>query len=114
MISFLWMMPFSEEFSVRSRPGAKNYAYLSEPLPLHTDMPYYEYTPGVTLLHTLEQSRSKGGWNQLVDAFNIADQLRVNHPQHFETLAQTLVNWCDIGMDADKSFHNMWRAPVIK
>ncbi|XP_018785708.1 PREDICTED: gamma-butyrobetaine dioxygenase-like [Bactrocera latifrons] len=112
-IGFIRKTTYGEEFSVRSRPGAKNYSYLSEPLPLHTDLPYYEYKPSVTLLHTLEQSRSKGGWNQLVDTFNIADQLRVNHPQHFETLAQTLVNWCDIGMDADKFFHNMWRAPVI-
>ncbi|XP_004535996.1 gamma-butyrobetaine dioxygenase [Ceratitis capitata] len=112
-IGFIRRTTYGEEFSVRSRPGAKNYSYLSKPLPLHTDLPYYEYKPSVTLLHTLEQSRSKGGWNTLVDAFNIADQLRAQHPEHFKNLSQTLVNWCDIGADADKFFHNMWRAPVI-
>ncbi|XP_054740622.1 gamma-butyrobetaine dioxygenase-like isoform X2 [Anastrepha obliqua] len=112
-IGFIRKTTYGEEFSVRFRSDAKNYSYLSEPLPLHTDLPYYEYKPSVTFLHTLEQSRSKGGWNTIVDGFNIADQLRVHQPQHFKSLSEVRVNWCDIGEDADKAFHNMWRAPVI-
>ncbi|KAM7343013.1 gamma-butyrobetaine dioxygenase-like [Cochliomyia hominivorax] len=112
-VGFIRKTTYGEEFSVKSRPGAKNYSYLSEPLPLHTDLPYYEYKPSVTILHTLEQSQSKGGWNSLVDGFHIADQLKETHPEYFKILSETLVNWCDIGQDEDRLFHNILRAPVI-
>ncbi|XP_037951103.1 gamma-butyrobetaine dioxygenase-like [Teleopsis dalmanni] len=112
-VGFIRKTTYGEEFSVKSRPGAKNYSYLAEPLPLHTDLPYYEYKPSVTILHTLEQSQSTGGWNTLTDAFNIADQLRVKHPKHFKILTETPVDWCDIGVDGGVEFHNIWRAPVI-
>lgn len=111
---FLLFFIYSEEFSVKSRPGAKNYSYLSEPLPLHTDLPYYEYKPSVTILHTLEQSQSKGGWNALVDGFHVANLLKKANPEYFKILSETLVDWCDIGQDEDRLFHNILRAPVIK
>ena len=104
----------SEEFSVKSRPGAKNYSYLAAPLPLHTDLPYYEYKPSVTILHCLEQSQSTGGWNLLTDGFHVADQLKEKHPEYFKILTETLVDWCDIGQDEDRLFHNILRMPVIK
>ncbi|XP_053965695.1 gamma-butyrobetaine dioxygenase-like isoform X1 [Anastrepha ludens] len=112
-IGFMRKTNYGAEFSIRFRPDAKNYLHMSETLPLHTDLPYYEYKPSITILHTLEQTRSLGGWSTLVDGFNIADQLRVNQPQHFKTLTETSVNWCGIGENAAKAFHNVWRAPVI-
>ncbi|XP_005182425.1 gamma-butyrobetaine dioxygenase [Musca domestica] len=112
-VGFIRKTTYGEEFSVISRPGAKNYSYLAAPLPLHTDLPYYEYKPSVTILHTLEQSQSEGGWNLLTDGFNIANQLKEKQPEYFKILSETLVDWSDIGQDAGVSFHNMWRAPVI-
>ncbi|KAH8402458.1 hypothetical protein KR009_012043 [Drosophila setifemur] len=112
-VGFMRRTTYGEEFSVRAQPGASNYAYLAAPLPLHTDMPYFEYLPGVTLLHTLEQSASPGGVNLLADAFYVADLLRERHPEQFRVLTQTPVDWADIGRDGDLQFHNIWRAPVI-
>lgn len=39
---------FSEVFKVEVNADATNLAYRSTYLQLHTDLPYYEYTPGVT------------------------------------------------------------------
>lgn len=85
------------------------------PLPLHTDMPYYEYKAGINILHTLVQSASSGGANTLTDGFNVASELRRQHPADFEVLRSVPVNWYDIGHDGDASrpFHSLWRAPVI-
>lgn len=38
---------FREEFHVTAKPNTSNVAYLSGHLQMHTDLPYYEYTPGV-------------------------------------------------------------------
>ncbi|KAH8245818.1 hypothetical protein KR038_000061 [Drosophila bunnanda] len=112
-VGFMRRTTYGEEFSVRAQPGASNYAYLAAPLPLHTDMPYFEYLPGVTMLHTLEQSASPGGVNLLADAFYVADIMRDRHPEQFRVLCQTPVDWADKGHDGDLHFHNIWRAPVI-
>ncbi|XP_075168333.1 gamma-butyrobetaine dioxygenase-like [Haematobia irritans] len=112
-IGFIRKTAYGEVFSVVFRSTARNYAYLSKPLPLHTDMPYCEYKPSVTILHTLEQSKSEGGSNMLTDAYNVANQLREQNPEYFQILSDTLVDWCDIGQDEGESFHNIFRAPVI-
>ncbi|EDW07438.1 gamma-butyrobetaine dioxygenase [Drosophila mojavensis] len=112
-VGFIRRTTYGEEFIVQAKPGAKNYAYLSLPLPLHTDLPYYEYKPSVNILHCLVQTQSSGGSNLLVDAFHIADRLRQEHPEDFERLTNTLVDWNDIGSEDGQEFHNIWRAPVI-
>lgn len=113
-VGFMRRTTYGDEWSVRAQPGASNYAYLAAPLPLHTDMPYFEYKPGLTLLHTLQQSDSPGGWNQLSDGYHVADLLHQLHPQAFQVLSETNVDWADIGEDNGLTFHNIWRAPVIK
>ncbi|XP_050743424.1 gamma-butyrobetaine dioxygenase isoform X2 [Drosophila biarmipes] len=113
-VGFMRRTTYGEEFSVRAQPGASNYAYLAAPLPLHTDMPYFEYLPGVTMLHTLEQSASPGGVNLLTDAFYVAELMRERYPEQFRVLCHTPVDWADIGSEGDLQFHNIWRAPVIK
>lgn len=102
-------------FEVKSKPNAGNYAYLMTPLPMHTDMPYYEYKAGINILHTLVQSDSPGGANTMTDGFFVADKLRREYPEYFRLLRSIPVNWYDIGHDGDagKPFHSLWRAPVI-
>ncbi|XP_030566041.1 gamma-butyrobetaine dioxygenase [Drosophila novamexicana] len=112
-VGFIRRTTYGEEFIVQAKPGAKNYAYLSLPLPLHTDLPYYEYKPSVNLLHCVVQTQSYGGSNLLVDAYHIADRLRQEQPEHFERLSRTPVDWNDIGSEDGREFHNIWRAPVI-
>ncbi|KAH8324074.1 hypothetical protein KR067_000329 [Drosophila pandora] len=112
-VGFIRRTTYGEEFVVQAKPGAQNFAYLSLPLPLHTDLPYYEYKPSVNILHCLVQTESPGGSNLLVDAFHVADRLRREHPEDFERLCRVVVDWNDIGSEDGREFHNIWRAPVI-
>ncbi|KAH8419953.1 hypothetical protein KR009_004329, partial [Drosophila setifemur] len=112
-VGFIRRTTYGEEFIVQAKPGAQNFAYLSLPLPLHTDLPYYEYKPSVNILHCLVQTESPGGSNLLVDAFHVADRLRQEHPEDFERLCRVPVDWNDIGSEEGREFHNIWRAPVI-
>jgi len=112
-VGFIRRTTYGEEFVVQAKPGAQNFAYLSLPLPLHTDLPYYEYKPSVNILHCVVQTDSPGGSNMLVDGFHIADILRRDHPEDFERLCRVVVDWNDIGSEDGREFHNIWRAPVI-
>ncbi|KAH8245442.1 hypothetical protein KR032_010458 [Drosophila birchii] len=114
-IGYIKRTTYGDVFEVKSKPNAGNYAYLMTPLPLHTDMPYYEYKAGINILHTLVQSASSGGANTLTDGFNVAAELRRQHPADFEVLRSVPVNWFDIGHDGDaaRPFHSIWRSPVI-
>ena len=44
---YIFFLLPSEQFSVQAKANATNVAYTSEYLQLHTDLPYYEYKPGV-------------------------------------------------------------------
>ena len=44
------LLTVREDFTVKVKPDPSNVAYLSGPLQLHADLPYYEYKPGVSLL----------------------------------------------------------------
>ncbi|KAH8289686.1 hypothetical protein KR054_009500 [Drosophila jambulina] len=114
-IGYIKRTTYGDVFEVKSKPNAGNYAYLMTPLPLHTDMPYYEYKAGINILHTLVQSASSGGANTLTDGFNVASELQRQHPEDFDILRSVPVNWFDIGHDGDATqpFHSIWRSPVI-
>ena len=52
-------LPFSHHFEVKAKYDANNLAYTSNFLPLHIDLPYYDYIPGVRgslLVDNLRQS----------------------------------------------------------
>ncbi|KAH8400570.1 hypothetical protein KR222_007111 [Zaprionus bogoriensis] len=114
-IGYIKRTTYGDVFEVKSKPNAGNYAYLMTPLPMHTDMPYYEYKAGINILHTLVQSESPGGANTMTDGFYVAERLRREHPEYYELLRSVPVNWYDIGHDGDagQPFHSLWRAPVI-
>ena len=113
MIGFIKKTHYGEEFVVRAKDGTSNVAYLSTPLQIHTDLPYYEYKPGINLLHCLVQSESPGAFNLLTDGFYVAKRLQEEFPQHYHTLTETLINWSDYGEDGGKKFQKVYRAPVI-
>lgn len=112
-IGFIKKTHFGEEFAVTHRADASNRAYLSAHLQQHTDLPYYEYTPGVIFLHCLVQAKGKGGENLLTDGFYVAEKMRLEYPEMFEILTKTLVNWNDVGEENGNHFHSIYRAPVI-
>ena len=56
------------------------------PLPLHTDVPCFNWPPGVLMLHCLQPAES-GGESVFVDGFHVAERLRAEHPEAFEVLS---------------------------
>ncbi|KAF4528626.1 hypothetical protein B566_EDAN009230 [Ephemera danica] len=88
-VAFIRRTHYGEEFSVRAKTDPSNVAYTGQPLQLHTDLPYYDYKPGVPA------------------------QLRTSHPEHYASLATTLVDWSDEGEESGRAFRSLYRAPVI-
>lgn len=113
-VGFIRRTHYGEEFMVKAKEGTSNVAYLSAPLQMHTDLPYYHFAPGVNLLHCLVQSKSSGAQNQLSDAFFVANVMREKYPDEFKSLSTVLVNWSDIGQEeTGPPFHSIYRAPVF-
>ncbi|KFB45216.1 AGAP012477-PA-like protein [Anopheles sinensis] len=113
-VGFIRKTHYGEEFIVKAKEGTSNVAYLSTPLQMHTDLPYYDYKPGCNLLHCLVQSTNTvGGENLIADGFYVAERMRHEHPDDFQLLAETLVNWSDLGEDEGGAFHSIYRAPMI-
>ncbi|XP_053661944.1 gamma-butyrobetaine dioxygenase-like [Anopheles marshallii] len=113
-VGFIRKTHYGEEFVVKAKEGTSNVAYLSTPLQMHTDLPYYDYKPGCNLLHCLVQSTNLiGGENLIADGFYVAEQLRQHYPDEFRLLSETLVDWSDLGADEAGTFHSIYRAPVI-
>lgn len=56
------------------------------PLPLHTDVPCFNWPPGVLMLHCLQPAQS-GGESVFVDGFHVAERLRAEHPKDYELLS---------------------------
>lgn len=96
-----------------AKPGTSNVAYLSTPLQLHGDLPYYEYMPGANFLHCFMQTESEGGYSLMSDGFYAAETLKLKEPELFNILSTTLVDWSDVGQEDGNKFHSIYRAPVI-
>ncbi|XP_067058082.1 gamma-butyrobetaine dioxygenase-like [Acropora muricata] len=90
---------YGQFFQVKAKYGANNLAYTTDWLPLHTDLPYLDYPPGVQVLHCIEQVPSSGGSNQFVDGFYISKVLKEQDPKKFDVLSSTRLNFCDAGND---------------
>lgn len=112
-VGFLRETHYGKEYAVRAEPDAINFAYTSHPLQFHSDLPYYDYMPGVTLLHCISQTKSPGAYNLLADGFHVAERLKHENPKAFKYLTTTLVNWCDYGDNAGDKFEKIHRNPVI-
>lgn len=113
MFGFCKETHYGGEFLVQNRVSdITNVAYLNGNLQLHTDLPYYDYVPGVTVLHYLKQSR-EGGKSTLADGFQIAERIRKEDPEAFEILSTLPVNWVDKGVENGLKFHKIFRKPVI-
>ncbi|KAK7791562.1 hypothetical protein R5R35_011063 [Gryllus longicercus] len=111
-VGFIKQTHYGEEFVVRNKPDTTNLAYLAVPLQMHTDMPYYDYKPGVNMLHCMEQT-TEGGENQFVDCLYLSQLLKETQPDIYKTLSTVPVDWSDIGEEKKDAFHTLYRAPVI-
>lgn len=48
LYSIVCSLLFRHTFQVKAKYNPSNLAYTSDGLPLHTDLPYYDYVPGVS------------------------------------------------------------------
>ena len=106
-ISYLKETFFGNPFEVINIPKPNNTAYTADALRNHTDLPYYEYTPGYQFLHCLIND-AKGGLSSAVDSFKVADYLRKNDSDSFEILKTIPVKYInnDYTQKTLRSFHS--------
>ena len=74
------------------------------------DLPWFENPPGYQFLHCLINA-AKGGDSSTVDAFAVADYLRKNEKEIFETLVSVPLKFRD--KDYTQELHRSFYAPAI-
>ena len=100
---------FERVFNVVSKADADSNAYTPEALTGHVDLPTWEATPGIQMLHCLVNT-ANGGASTMVDGFAIAEHLRTHEPDIYENL--TTVCWSHSARKFDTGYR--WRGPVIE
>jgi len=97
---------FKTPFEVINIPKPNNSAYTAHALNNHMDLPWFENPPGYQFLHCLIND-AKGGDSSVVDAFAVADYLRKNEKEIFETLVKIPLKFRDkdYTQEAHRSFY---------
>ena len=101
---------FKTPFEVISIPKPNNLAYTSKHLVNHMDLPYFELPPGYQFLHCLINN-AEGGMSRAVDGFFVANYLKHNDPETFETLTRVPVVFVNRDYTQDKK--RLYHAPEI-
>ena len=99
---------FGVVFDVVSKPDPNNNAYTAIKLNPHTDLPNWERQPDFQFLFCIA-NEAQGGASTLVDGFAVAERLRDEDPEAFDTLARTPLPFRFHDGEADIRF----RAPAI-
>lgn len=76
---------YGSTWDVRSKPDAENVAYTSRFLGFHMDLLYMKESPGLQLLHCIENT-CEGGESAFVDTFEALYQLHEENPMTLEML----------------------------
>ncbi len=101
---------FKTPFEVLNIPKPNNSAYTAHALRNHMDLPWFENPPGYQFLHCLINS-AKGGDSSAVDAFAVANYLKNNEKEIFETLVKIPLKFRD--KDYTQEAHRSFYAPAI-
>jgi len=101
---------FKTPFEVINIPKPNNSAYTAHALRNHMDLPWFENPPGYQFLHCLI-NEVEGGDSSAVDAFAVADYLRKNEKETFETLVNIPLKFRD--KDYTQKLHRTFYAPAI-
>ena len=109
-ISHIRQTFFDTPFEVINIPKPNNSAYTAHELKNHMDLPWFENPPGYQFLHCLVNS-AKGGDSSAVDAFKVADFLRKNEKEIFETLIKIPLKFRD--KDYTQEAHRSFYAPAL-
>jgi gamma-butyrobetaine dioxygenase len=84
-LGYLRETNYGRIFDVEAVPDPEHLAYTGVALPLHTDNPYREPSPGIQLLHCIDAA-AEGGESLFSDGFAAAQQLACDAPDLFEVL----------------------------
>ncbi len=109
-ISHIRQTFFDTPFEVINIPKPNNSAYTAHELKNHMDLPWFENPPGYQFLHCLINS-TKGGDSSAVDAFKVAEFLRNNEKEIFETLITIPLKFRD--KDYTQKAHRSFYAPAL-
>ena len=101
---------FNTPFEVINVPKPNNSAYTAHALRNHMDLPWFELPPGYQFLHCLINA-AKGGDSSAIDGFAVADYLRKNEKEIFETLVSIPLKFRD--KDYTQESHRSFHAPAI-
>ena len=101
---------FKTPFEVINIPKPNNSAYTAHALRNHMDLPWFENPPGYQFLHCLI-NKAEGGNSSAVDAFAVADYLRKNEKEIFETLVSVPLKFKD--NDYTQELIRIFHAPAI-
>jgi len=101
---------FKTPFEVVNVPKPNNSAYTAHALRNHMDLPWFENPPGYQFLHCLIND-AEGGDSSAVDGFAVADHLRKNEKEIFETLVSVPLKFRD--KDYTQDIHRSFHAPAI-
>ena len=85
---------FDTPFEVINIPKPNNSAYTAHALRNHMDLPWFENPPGYQFLHCLVNS-AEGGNSSAVDGFAVADYLKKNEKEIFNTLVSVPLKFRD-------------------
>ena len=101
---------FKTPFEVINIPKPNNSAYTAHALNNHMDLPWFELPPGYQFLHCLTNA-AKGGDSSAVDGFAVANYLRKNEKEIFETLVSVKLKFRD--KDYTQQSHRSFHASAI-
>ena len=101
---------FKTPFEVVNISKPNNSAYTARALNNHMDLPWFENPPGYQFLHCLINA-TEGGDSSAVDAFSVAEYLRKNEKEIFETLVNVPLKFRD--KDYTQEAHRSFYAPAI-
>jgi len=101
---------FKTPFEVINIPKPNNSAYTAHTLRNHMDLPWFENPPGYQFLHCLI-NEAEGGNSSAVDAFAVADYLRKNEKEIFETLVKVPLKFRD--KDYTQELHRSFYGSAI-
>ena len=101
---------FKTPFEVINITKPNNSAYTAHALRNHMDLPWFETPPGYQFIHCLIND-TEGGSSSAVDAFAVADYLRKNEKEIFETLVKVPLKFRD--KDYTQELHRSFYGSAI-
>ena len=101
---------FKTPFEVINIPKPNNSAYTAHALRNHMDLPWFETPPGYQFLHCLINA-AEGGDSSAADGFAVADYLKKNEKEIFETLVNVPLKFRD--KDYTQKLIRGFHAPAI-